>query len=84
MNKKLNILLPTVCIFYCYSVDLYTTVFIFFEQLIGLTVAQTNHHQASESISNLVSFSQSKYRVRVEIGGVYLPSQLERTPQLFT
>jgi hypothetical protein len=28
--------------------------------------------------------TQSTYRGRVEIGGVYLPSQLERTPQLCT
>ncbi len=27
---------------------------------------------------------QSKHRGRVEIGGVYLPSQMERTPQLCT
>jgi hypothetical protein len=27
---------------------------------------------------------QSAYRDRVEIGGVYLPSQLEHTPQLST
>ncbi len=33
--------------------------------------------------SNSVSYAQSTYRGRVDIGGVYLPSQLERTPQLF-
>jgi hypothetical protein len=30
------------------------------------------------------SRQQSTYRGRVEIGGVYLPSQLERSPQLCT
>jgi hypothetical protein len=74
MNKKLNILIP-MYILLLFNGSLYNigTVFIFFEQLIGLHVAQTNHHPATGSTCYSVSFSQSTYRVSVDTGGVYCP-----------